>query len=157
MEGTEIFYRRPILSGQWSMANKSLPSLRLRYQQTGKDNSRGQIPEPCSLILLARYDMLCFEGISLMLNIFRGKQTSPNYRLVPPPSGELEVLTCDETVCIQRATFSYNRLTQHRHHKSDPSFQAQYYGISNSPKQDTNLSLLFKINFTKTLLVSGPW
>lgn len=40
-----------------------------------------------------RYDMLCFEGISLMLNIFRGKAVAPNYRLVPPPSGELETIT----------------------------------------------------------------
>ena len=45
-----------------------------------------------------RYDMLCFEGISLMLNIFRGKQTSPSYRLVPPLGGELEILTCHESV-----------------------------------------------------------
>ena len=35
-----------------------------------------------------------------MLNIFRGKQRSPNYRLVPPPGGELEVLTCHESVCV---------------------------------------------------------
>ncbi|KAL8970920.1 MAG: hypothetical protein Q9197_003557 [Variospora fuerteventurae] len=43
-----------------------------------------------------RYDMLCFEGISLMLNIFRGRRTSPDYRLVAPPKGELQVLTIDE-------------------------------------------------------------
>jgi phenylalanyl-tRNA synthetase beta chain len=45
--------------------------------------------------------MLCFEGISLMLNIFRGKQTSPSYRLVPRPSGELEVITCHESVSLE--------------------------------------------------------
>lgn len=28
-----------------------------------------------------------------MLNIFRGKAVAPNYRLVPPPSGELETIT----------------------------------------------------------------
>ncbi|KAL1961329.1 hypothetical protein VTO42DRAFT_57 [Malbranchea cinnamomea] len=39
-----------------------------------------------------RYDLLCFEGISLMLNIFRGHVPAPNYRLVKPPSGELETL-----------------------------------------------------------------
>ncbi|KAL8673918.1 MAG: hypothetical protein Q9168_001665 [Polycauliona sp. 1 TL-2023] len=39
-----------------------------------------------------RYDMLCFEGISLMLNIFRGKKTSPGYRLVAPPQGELQII-----------------------------------------------------------------
>ncbi|KAL8686388.1 MAG: hypothetical protein Q9218_007143, partial [Villophora microphyllina] len=43
-----------------------------------------------------RYDMLCFEGISLMLNIFLGKQTSPDYRLVAPPKGELQVINVDK-------------------------------------------------------------
>ncbi len=50
-------------------------------------------------MLFPRYDMLCFEGISLMLNIFNKKRESPKYRLVPPPGGELEVLTCHESVC----------------------------------------------------------
>ncbi|KAL3419357.1 phenylalanyl-tRNA beta subunit [Phlyctema vagabunda] len=40
-----------------------------------------------------RYDMLCFEGIALMLNIFRGKLPLPNYRLVKPKSGKLESIT----------------------------------------------------------------
>ncbi|MCJ1430503.1 phenylalanine--tRNA ligase subunit beta, partial [Sticta canariensis] len=43
-----------------------------------------------------RYDMLCFEGISLMLNIFRGRTTSPNYRLAVPPNGELQTITVHE-------------------------------------------------------------
>jgi phenylalanyl-tRNA synthetase beta chain len=40
-----------------------------------------------------RYDMLCFEGIALMLNIFRGKSPLPNYRLVPPKNGKLETIS----------------------------------------------------------------
>ncbi|KAL7627093.1 phenylalanine--tRNA ligase subunit beta [Parahypoxylon ruwenzoriense] len=40
-----------------------------------------------------RYDMLCFEGIALMLNIFRGKQATPNFRLVQPKSGDLQTIT----------------------------------------------------------------
>ncbi|KAI9846926.1 MAG: phenylalanine--tRNA ligase subunit beta, partial [Thelocarpon superellum] len=40
-----------------------------------------------------RYDMLCIEGISLMLNIFRGKTRTPVYRLVAPPDGELQTIT----------------------------------------------------------------
>ncbi|TGO57054.1 hypothetical protein BCON_0070g00260 [Botryotinia convoluta] len=40
-----------------------------------------------------RYDMLCFEGIALMLNVFREKTPFPNYRLVKPESGNLETLT----------------------------------------------------------------
>lgn len=35
-----------------------------------------------------RYDMLCFEGIAMNLNVFLGRQTVPNYRLVAPPNGE---------------------------------------------------------------------
>ncbi|KAM3077302.1 phenylalanine--tRNA ligase subunit beta [Clarireedia jacksonii] len=37
--------------------------------------------------------MLCFEGIALMLNIFREKTPFPNYRLVEPASGMREKLT----------------------------------------------------------------
>ncbi|KAL8994796.1 MAG: hypothetical protein Q9169_005332 [Polycauliona sp. 2 TL-2023] len=66
-----------------------------------EDTSSSQRPiingkqEPAQLkieIPANRYDMLCFEGISLMLNIFRGKRTSPDYRLVAPPKGELQIL-----------------------------------------------------------------
>ncbi|KMP08154.1 phenylalanyl-tRNA synthetase beta chain [Coccidioides immitis RMSCC 2394] len=39
-----------------------------------------------------RYDLLCFEGIALMLNIFRGKTVLPNYRLVTPPNGALQTI-----------------------------------------------------------------
>lgn len=45
-----------------------------------------------------RYDMLCFEGISLMLNIFLGRRTSPDYRLVALPKGELQVINVDKEV-----------------------------------------------------------
>jgi phenylalanyl-tRNA synthetase beta chain len=37
--------------------------------------------------------MLCFEGIALMLNIFRGTTPLPKYRLVEPKGGKLETLT----------------------------------------------------------------
>ncbi|KAI0603310.1 beta subunit of phenylalanyl-tRNA synthetase [Biscogniauxia sp. FL1348] len=40
-----------------------------------------------------RYDMLCFEGIALMLNIFQGRQPTPNFRLSQPPSGDLQTIT----------------------------------------------------------------
>ena len=42
--------------------------------------------------------MLCFEGISLMLNIFRGKRDAPQYRLAPPAGGQLEHLTAQQEV-----------------------------------------------------------
>ncbi|KAI2626530.1 phenylalanyl-tRNA synthetase beta chain [Hypoxylon sp. NC1633] len=40
-----------------------------------------------------RYDMLCFEGIALMLNIFRGKQPTPNFRLAQPAIGDIQTIT----------------------------------------------------------------
>ena len=33
-----------------------------------------------------------------MLNIFRGKQSSPNYRIKPPANGELQSITVTEDV-----------------------------------------------------------
>lgn len=43
-----------------------------------------------------RYDMLCFEGIALMLNIFNGKQPTPNFRLVEPTGGDIQTITVKE-------------------------------------------------------------
>ncbi|KKK19045.1 hypothetical protein P175DRAFT_0436566 [Aspergillus ochraceoroseus IBT 24754] len=43
-----------------------------------------------------RYDLLCFEGISLMLNIFLGRKPLPNYKLVTPASGELQTIIVKE-------------------------------------------------------------
>ncbi|KAL5046206.1 hypothetical protein BDW71DRAFT_182340 [Aspergillus fruticulosus] len=37
-----------------------------------------------------RYDLLCFEGIALMLNIFLERKPLPKYRLVEPPCRELQ-------------------------------------------------------------------
>lgn len=40
-----------------------------------------------------RYDMLCFEGIALMLNIFREKTALPNYTVVAPKDPDTQVIT----------------------------------------------------------------
>lgn len=37
-----------------------------------------------------RYDMLCFEGIAMNLNVFLGRQKMPKFQLKPPASGKLE-------------------------------------------------------------------
>ena len=63
-----------------------------RYAVAGHEKSTLLANSTC------RYDMLCFEGISLMLNIFNGKQKSPNYRLKPSPTGELQSLTATKDV-----------------------------------------------------------
>ncbi|CAG8983528.1 hypothetical protein HYALB_00004329 [Hymenoscyphus albidus] len=56
-------------------------------------NGKQEAPQLKIEIPANRYDMLCFEGIALMLNIFREKTPMPNYRLVTPKSGELEIIT----------------------------------------------------------------
>lgn len=49
-----------------------------------------------------RYDMLCFEGIAMNLNVFLGNAPLPNFRLVAPSSGELlEVKVSPETEKIR--------------------------------------------------------
>ena len=40
-----------------------------------------------------RYDMLCFEGIQLMLNIFNRRTKLPPYALKPPSGGQLQTIT----------------------------------------------------------------
>ena len=40
-----------------------------------------------------RYDMLCYEGISLMLNVFLGRASCPSYLLAAPKGGQLESIT----------------------------------------------------------------
>ncbi|RYP77708.1 hypothetical protein DL770_007054 [Monosporascus sp. CRB-9-2] len=49
-----------------------------------------------------RYDMLCFEGISLMLNIFREKQPTPEFKLVEPANGELQTIIVSESTATVR-------------------------------------------------------
>ncbi|KFY18554.1 hypothetical protein V493_08514 [Pseudogymnoascus sp. VKM F-4281 (FW-2241)] len=56
-------------------------------------NGKEEAPQLKIEIPANRYDMLCFEGIALMLQIFLGKFPLPNYRLVTPSSGELQTLT----------------------------------------------------------------
>lgn len=53
-----------------------------------------------------RYDMLCFEGIAMNLNIFLGRQTIPNYRLAPPANGELLTVNVSNDTARIRPYFS---------------------------------------------------
>lgn len=56
-------------------------------------NGKQEPPQLKIEIPANRYDMLCFEGIALMLNIFRGKTPFPNYKLVEPKDGTLQTIT----------------------------------------------------------------
>lgn len=64
-------------------------------KDTEDDPSRpkDQAPELAIEIPANRYDMLCFEGIAMHLNIFRGKHGTPDYKLADIPEDKLQTLT----------------------------------------------------------------
>ena len=53
-----------------------------------------------------RYDMLCFEGIAMNLNVFLGRQNMPNFRLAAPPNGEMQTVTVHKETARIRPYFS---------------------------------------------------
>ncbi|KAK3055682.1 phenylalanine--tRNA ligase subunit beta [Extremus antarcticus] len=53
-----------------------------------------------------RYDMLCFEGIAMNLNVFLGRQPMSKYRLAAPPNGELQTTYVSEETKNIRPYFS---------------------------------------------------
>ncbi|KAK3113813.1 phenylalanine--tRNA ligase subunit beta [Teratosphaeriaceae sp. CCFEE 6253] len=53
-----------------------------------------------------RYDMLCFEGIAMNLNIFLGRESMPNFTLRPPPDGQLQTVTVSKDTARIRPYFS---------------------------------------------------
>ena len=56
-------------------------------------NGKQEAPQLKIEIPANRYDMLCFEGIALALNVFQEKRPVPNYKLVAPAGGELQTMT----------------------------------------------------------------
>ncbi|KAK4669846.1 phenylalanine--tRNA ligase subunit beta [Podospora pseudopauciseta] len=64
-------------------------------KDTENDPSRpkDQKPELAIEIPANRYDMLCFEGIAMHLNIFRGKHGTPNWKLANIPEDKMQTLT----------------------------------------------------------------
>ncbi len=53
-----------------------------------------------------RYDMLCFEGIAMNLNVFLGRQSMPNFRPAKPPRGELQTTYVSKDTARIRPYFS---------------------------------------------------
>ncbi|KAH0830923.1 phenylalanine-tRNA ligase, beta subunit [Fonsecaea monophora] len=56
-------------------------------------NGKQEPPQLKIEIPANRYDMLCFEGIQLMLNIFNRRVPAPKYVLKAPPTGEIQTIT----------------------------------------------------------------
>lgn len=53
-----------------------------------------------------RYDMLCFEGIAMNLNVFLGRQQVPKWQLKAPPNGDLQKVTVHPDTARIRPYFS---------------------------------------------------
>ncbi|OQO03376.1 hypothetical protein B0A48_11634 [Cryoendolithus antarcticus] len=69
------------------------------------DDTTGQEEPPQLKIEIPanRYDMLCFEGIAMNLNVFLGRQAMPQYRLSRPKDGKLlEVTVKPETQQVRQ-------------------------------------------------------
>lgn len=56
-------------------------------------NGKQEPPQLKIEIPANRYDMLCYEGIQLMLNVFNRKIQAPKYVLKAPADGELQTIT----------------------------------------------------------------
>lgn len=66
-----------------------------------------------------------------MLNVFRGKKSNPNYRLVAPPNGDLQTITVLEEVekpGIHVSTVDSKAKYCFRHRGYDLMFLAPFYG-----------------------------
>ena len=89
-----------------------------------------------------RYDMLCFEGISLMLKIFLGKIKAPHYRLAVPPDGQVQTITVQEEVSEIAGChgIAINLLFYDRLLEFGPTCLALSSGISSLIKHATILS-----------------
>jgi phenylalanyl-tRNA synthetase beta chain len=69
-------------------------------------NGEKEAPQLKIEIPANRYDMLCFEGIAMNLNIFLGRQSIPNYTLQPPADGQLQTVTVSKDTARIRPYFS---------------------------------------------------
>jgi hypothetical protein len=56
-----------------------------------------------------RYDLLCIEGIQLMLNIFLGRKPLPEYKLSQP--AELQEIIVKEDVGVLNQDFRKDNIT----------------------------------------------
>lgn len=73
------------------------------------DDDTTGIEEPAQLkieIPANRYDMLCFEGIAMNLNVFLGRQQAPQYKLKAPADGKLLEVTVKPETSQVRQYFS---------------------------------------------------
>lgn len=83
--------------GDKSMTSEKFVDLCFDFGIELDDETEDDPPQLKIDIPANRYDMLCYEGISMNLNIFLGKTKLPNFSLRAPPDGQLESLTITES------------------------------------------------------------
>ncbi|KAK3359669.1 phenylalanyl-tRNA synthetase beta chain [Lasiosphaeria hispida] len=94
---------------------------------------KDQAPELAIEIPANRYDMLCFEGIALHLNIFRGKQATPNYKLLGIPESEMQSITVTKATAEVRPYVAGAIL---RNLKFTPATYASFIGLQDKLHQN---------------------
>lgn len=90
--------RPPTRTALSSTEFKNRLSSRSRFPPTGMLGTRQK--EIGYVLISRRYDLLCFEGIALMLNIFLGRVSLPEYKLTQP--AKMEQIIVKEDVRILR-------------------------------------------------------
>lgn len=92
-----------------------------------------------------------------MLNIFAGKATIPNYRVVAPANGEIQQITVSEEVRrVLRVFLTAVLTTAPRPLASVLTSLLQYCATSISPRSDMIPSLPFRTSCTRTYVVREP-
>ncbi|KAK0720102.1 hypothetical protein B0H67DRAFT_484225 [Lasiosphaeris hirsuta] len=94
---------------------------------------KDQAPELAIEIPANRYDMLCFEGIALHLNIFRGKQATPNYKLLDVPESKMQSITVTKATAEVRPYVAGAIL---RNLKFTPATYASFIGLQDKLHQN---------------------
>jgi phenylalanyl-tRNA synthetase beta chain len=76
-------------------------------EDTENDAGRGEDRPQLKIEIPAnRYDMLCFEGIAMALNVFLGRSPMPKFKVVPPKDGNVLTVNIQESTAQIRPYFS---------------------------------------------------
>lgn len=82
--------------GDASMTSEKFDELCFEFGIELDDETDDDPPQLKIDIPANRYDLLCFEGIAMNLNVFTKRIRLPNFVLKPPSGGQLEALTIKE-------------------------------------------------------------
>ena len=148
---TKLF-RQPTRTVLSSTESKSRLNSRSRSPPTGMSGTRKE--NEGDMLNFCRYDLLCFEGIALMLNIFLGRVSLPEYKLTKPAKME-QIIVKEDVRSHTRAPWQ-RQLTSDRPPKSAPTFQVLFFEVSNSTRLVMSPSSPCRTSFTRTWPAPEP-